>query len=337
MRKVLSQKLRAFTLIELLVVIAIIAILIALLVPAVQKVREAAARLQCTNNMKQLGLGCHNYHDVYKILPPAYLVGPGIGWTDENNMGPNWAIMILPYVEQGSLYNSQTASIQAYQNWVKGAPGGSNNQNWRALKSNVLSVMQCPSESEGKVLGTRAGGSWARGNYAGNMGPGDGGATTNGGSSQTSSPPGYSNLRIGGVLCINQSVTLSSLTNQDGSANTIMLNHLRVGPDPGDMRGTWAFGLPGCSTTANHALGDCYTPNDRGCCSDDVAGCQDRPDIAMGCWSGGHGQGQARSAHTGQVLACYADGTVRSVQDSVTQGVWFCLNSRCDAQAVQAN
>src|SRR5262249_35700797 len=94
------QRRRAFTLIELLVVIAIIAILIGLLVPAVQKVREAAARTQCTNNLKQLGLACHAYHDARKQLPPAVLVGRGIGWTDENRIGPNWAILILPYIEQ---------------------------------------------------------------------------------------------------------------------------------------------------------------------------------------------------------------------------------------------
>src|SRR5467141_1438508 len=98
-----ATKRHGFTLIELLVVIAIIAILIGLLVPAVQKVREAAARTQCANNLKQLGLACHAYHDVKKKLPPAFYVGRQIGWTDENNIGPNWAVLILPYVEQGNI------------------------------------------------------------------------------------------------------------------------------------------------------------------------------------------------------------------------------------------
>src|SRR4051794_13103514 len=90
---------RAFTLIELLVVIAIIAVLIALLVPAVQKVREAAARAQCTNNVKQMALGVHNFHDSYKKLPPMW----GPGGQMPNTTGP-LHFFLLPYIEQASLY-----------------------------------------------------------------------------------------------------------------------------------------------------------------------------------------------------------------------------------------
>src|SRR6478609_4657468 len=96
---------RAFTLIELLVVIAIIAILIALLLPAVQQAREAARRTQCKNNLKQLGLGLHNYLDTFSVLPPMCAIGSGTGgkWSV-------WA-RIMPYLEQASIYNLANLNI----------------------------------------------------------------------------------------------------------------------------------------------------------------------------------------------------------------------------------
>ncbi|WP_339746011.1 DUF1559 domain-containing protein [uncultured Rubinisphaera sp.] len=95
-----------FTLIELLVVIAIIAILVALLLPAVQQAREAARRSSCKNNLKQLGLAMHNYHDVYNTLPPGYVDARGSGGTILDNQGHwTWSAMILPYVELASLYD----------------------------------------------------------------------------------------------------------------------------------------------------------------------------------------------------------------------------------------
>ncbi|QDT42394.1 Type II secretion system protein G precursor [Gimesia alba] len=99
---------RGFTLIELLVVIAIIAILIALLLPAVQQAREAARRSNCKNNLKQIGLALHNYHETFSIFPPGY-VGTGASAQNPNLIA--WSTMILPFIDQANLYNQISSSM----------------------------------------------------------------------------------------------------------------------------------------------------------------------------------------------------------------------------------
>src|SRR5689334_8789780 len=95
---------KGFTLIELLVVIAIIAILIALLVPAVQKVREAAARTQCVNNMKQMGLALHGVHDSRKMFPPGASTDQA-PWATGGGWGSSWMVFLLPYIEQQAIFS----------------------------------------------------------------------------------------------------------------------------------------------------------------------------------------------------------------------------------------
>ncbi len=130
---------RAFTLIELLVVIAIIAILIALLLPAVQQAREAARRTQCKNNMKQLGLAFHNYHDVMKTFP--------YGWSLGSNLHlSSWGIMLLPYLDQAPLYNRFNSSIPAINEAgaVGFQPASAVTQNLDVIRT-PLTVYMCAS------------------------------------------------------------------------------------------------------------------------------------------------------------------------------------------------
>jgi prepilin-type N-terminal cleavage/methylation domain-containing protein len=123
---------QAFTLIELLVVIAIIAVLIALLVPAVQKVRDAAARTQCSNNLKQIGLACHAYHDNFARLPQGWVVTP----NDIPKPGWPWSVLILPYLEQDNLYKKLNPNLIN----PNGPPGAN------TLTELVISVYRCPAD-----------------------------------------------------------------------------------------------------------------------------------------------------------------------------------------------
>ena len=128
---------RGFTLIELLVVIAIIGILIGLLLPAVQKVRDAAARIKCTNNLKQIGLALHSYHDANNRFPPGYVdLNTDPNSTPDNDLGPGWgwATFLLPYLEQDNVYKQINLSVTV---------GTGVNA---AISQYPLTIFQCPAD-----------------------------------------------------------------------------------------------------------------------------------------------------------------------------------------------
>lgn len=178
---------RAFTLIELLVVIAIIAILIALLLPAVQAAREAARRTQCKNNLKQLALSMHNYHDTYKRFPSGYIIETGWGW----------GTMLLPFVEQQPLFDSLSPSGD--MDLTDGTR--------LSLLRTTLPVFQCPSDSHPRLNDkskpeVRAKMEIALSNYIGIMGS------------------TLSNPRGNGTLFQNSGVRMADIS--DGTSNTLL-------------------------------------------------------------------------------------------------------------------
>ena len=351
----------AFTLVELLVVIAIIGTLLGLLLPAVQKVREVAARAKCANNLHQLGLAAHNYVLPFGRLPDACTMpyaqqGQKPSITDASGIppvemvndsaarkdsdpnqpfGPNWAVYLLPYVEQENLYAQ--ANVGDY---LAGYASGdaARRDRWRTVVKNVtIPLYLCPSDvgRDTPFVGYQnAPGPWARGNYAANAGPGWWQMSYKGGYYQEA----YGTT--GPVMGIDFGARLNDIP--DGTSNTILFNEVRIGVNSQDPRGVWALGFPAASVTAANAIGDCTTPNDANELSDDVEGCPPfwYPGIGtrdhIGCSTGYANlgwpswQAQARSRHTGGVNACFADGSVRFVSNYVSQAVWFYMLSARD-------
>ncbi len=303
----------AFTLIELLVVIAIIAILIGLLLPAVQKIREAAARMKCQNNLKQLALGCHNYHDNWGQLPPAIQMRSGVSRTNVNfsgtnppnsrNFGPNWVVLILPFIEQGPLYQTVAISVKNYTS--------NGDKQWRTIRNVELPIMKCPSDT-GLDLG------WT--------------STENGKSPTSAWTQAWVGLpnttHAGGVMCINFGARLQTISGQDGTSNTVMLAELRTGAhlSLGDPRGTWALGFPGASAICAGYTWDCTSPNNTDDNADDCEGAVNDAYGGMGAWQPcPFQQATSRSRHPGGVNVAMCDGSVHWIKNTITQQNWWKL------------
>jgi prepilin-type N-terminal cleavage/methylation domain-containing protein/prepilin-type processing-associated H-X9-DG protein len=226
------MKRKGFTLIELLVVIAIIAILIGLLVPAVQKVRESAARIQCSNNLKQIGLALHNFHDTYKRFPSGIMVAIGTGSgavlpssCPRCQQPPipgkwgSWLTWILPYMEQRNLYNELKLDGREYGYCLGPTSPG----------ATVVPAYICPSDYVPKTTIQYGTYYFGVNSYFGNAG--------------TKAWP-VSTASLNGVLYYNSRVRITDIT--DGTSNTLMAGE-RFSSDPAvadvnlsDWRG-WAW------------------------------------------------------------------------------------------------
>jgi prepilin-type N-terminal cleavage/methylation domain-containing protein len=334
---------RGFTLIELLVVIAIIAILIGLLLPAVQKIREAANRMKCTNHLKQIGLAMHNYNDVNGGFPPGVLMRSYSDYPYTDEIGPNWAVLILPYIEQDNLYNQVSASIQIWMSMSSNAT--TPDKTWANIRTNTVPIYLCPSDGRNKspytfhtngAIGNLQ--NWARGNYAANFGPHYHYGSRLNGASSSGGPWGYGGqgpFSVWDWQSRTNKVGMGVATIPDGSSNTVLVSEVLAGINGGDPRGVWAFGLAGSSAIVAHADGDCQLPNDgkNRDCSDDIHDAPNAPAQNASNWTScNSNQATARSRHPAGVNACLGDGSVRFIRDSISQQNWWLLNSANDGQ-----
>ena len=230
---------RAFTLVELLVVIAIIGVLVALLLPAIQAAREAARRMNCQSNMKNLALACINYESSKKTLPPAsqaVITGNGKTWNPYTGNQMSWIVHILPYIELQAIHSQ-------FKTYFQFSEKDQNPDAFAAFRAPAASAstpeasqpgsLMCPSDSaQGRTYSTRLGGSrtYGKGNYAGFAGP----------------EHAHCNQWSGAITNLGHQLRRVS----DGTSNTLMLTEVRTREDQNDQRGVWSLAWVGATLLA---------------------------------------------------------------------------------------
>ena len=286
----------AFTLIELLVVIAIIAVLIGLLLPAVQKAREAAARTQCANNLKQIGLAMHAYHGVYGYFPPGFTSQAAT--TNGDSLGPGWgwAAHLLPYVEQNPLHR-QINITRDIADPVNAGP--------RVVP---LTVYRCPSDSPPSLTFTAVADGAAPivpvafANYVGV-----------GGIYEVTGNPDVNT----GVLLRNSKYRVTDIT--DGSTNTLLVTERQSRRSP---MTTWAGAVTG---SVNPPVNPAY--DDEGPATLCLTNLGEPADGRTPNNRLDHVE-DSSSRHPGGINAVFGDGSVRFVRDSISPFTWSALGTR---------